>query len=67
MIFFNFVENIEGISLVFINVVTPVFALVLIGYIIGVKLSIDAQVRFQGQHISFLYQPLFLIFSAKLK
>ena len=35
-------ENIGGIFLVFLNVVTPVFILVVIGYFVGPRLKIDA-------------------------
>ena len=40
---FDFTDNIGGLFFVFLNVVTPVFILVIIGYFIGPSLKIEAR------------------------
>jgi len=51
-------ENIGGIFLVFINVVTPVFILVVIGYFVGPRLKIDA--RSLSRTAYFVFIPAFV-------
>ena len=65
MNYFDFFDNIGGICFVFLNVVTPVF-LVLIGYFIGPRLQIEA--RSFSCPAYFVFSPhLFSISSARLK
>ena len=51
-------ENIDGIFLVFLNVVTPVFILVVIGYFVGPRLKIDA--RSLSRTAYFVFIPAFV-------
>jgi len=51
-------ENIGGILLVFINVVTPVFILVVIGYFVGPRLKIEA--RSLSRTAYFVFIPAFV-------
>ena len=51
-------ENIDGIFLVFLNVVTPVFFLVVIGYFVGPRLKIDA--RSLSRTAYFVFVPAFV-------
>ena len=51
-------ENIGGIFLVFINVVTPVFILVVIGYFVGPRLKIEA--RSLSRTAYFVFIPAFV-------
>jgi len=51
-------ENIGGIFLVFLNVVTPVFILVVIGYFVGPRLKIDA--RSLSRTAYFVFIPAFV-------
>ena len=55
---FIFVENIDGIFLVFLNVVAPVFILVVIGYFVGPRLKIDA--RSLSRTAYFVFIPAFV-------
>ena len=55
---FIFKENIGGIFLVFLNVVTPVFFLVVIGYFVGPRLKIDA--RSLSRTAYFVFIPAFV-------
>ena len=55
---FIFKENIGGIFLVFFNVVTPVFILVVIGYFVGPHLKIDA--RSLSRTAYFVFIPAFV-------
>ena len=55
---FIFKENIGGIFLVFLNVVTPVFILVVIGYFVGPRLKIDA--RSLSRTAYFVFIPAFV-------
>ena len=55
---FIFLENISGIFLVFLNVVTPVFILVVIGYFIGPRLKIEA--RSLSRTAYFVFIPAFV-------
>ena len=55
---FIFKENIGGIFLVFLNVVTPVFILVVIGYFVGPHLKIDA--RSLSRTAYFVFIPAFV-------
>ena len=55
---FIFMENIGGIFLVFLNVVTPVFILVVIGYFVGPRLKIDA--RSLSRTAYFVFIPAFV-------
>ena len=55
---FIFKENIGGIFLVFLNVVTPVFILVVIGYFVGPRLKIDA--RSLSRTALFVFIPAFV-------
>ena len=55
---FLFKENIGGIFLVFLNVVTPVFILVVIGYFVGPRLKIDA--RSLSRTAYFVFIPAFV-------
>ena len=50
---FDLTENISGILFVFLNVVTPVFVLVIIGYFIGPRLQVEA---------SSLSRPAYFVF-----
>ena len=43
MNFADFSENMVALSLIFLNVVTPVFILVAVGYFIGPLLKIEAR------------------------
>jgi len=63
MAVFNFLENFEGIFQIFLNVVSPVFILVLIGYFIGPKLSIDARSLSRTAYFVFVPAFVFNIFS----
>ncbi len=60
---FIFKENIEGIFLVFLNVVTPVFILVVIGYFVGPRLKIDARSLSRTAYFVFIPAFVFNIFS----
>ena len=51
-------ENIDGIFLVFLNVVTPVFILVVIGYFVGPRLNIEA--RSLSRTAYFVFIPAFV-------
>ncbi len=51
-------ENISGILLVFLNVVTPVFILVVIGYFVGPRLKIEA--RSLSRTAYFVFIPAFV-------
>ncbi len=51
-------ENIGGIFLVFLNVVTPVFILVVIGYFVGPRLKIEA--RSLSRTAYFVFVPAFV-------
>ena len=51
-------ENIGGILLVFLNVVTPVFILVVIGYFVGPRLKIEA--RSLSRTAYFVFIPAFV-------
>ena len=51
-------ENIGGIFLVFLNVVAPVFILVVIGYFVGPRLKIDA--RSLSRTAYFVFIPAFV-------
>ena len=51
-------ENIGGIFLVFLNVVTPVFILVVIGYFVGPRLKIEA--RSFSRTAYFVFIPAFV-------
>ena len=51
-------ENIGRIFLVFLNVVTPVFILVVIGYFVGPRLKIDA--RSLSKTAYFVFIPAFV-------
>ena len=51
-------DNIGGIYLVFLNVVTPVFILVLIGYFIGPRLQVEA--RSLSRLAYFVFVPAFV-------
>ena len=51
-------ENIGGIFLVFLNVVTPVFILVVIGFFVGPRLKIDA--RSLSRTAYFVFIPAFV-------
>ena len=51
-------ENIGGIFLVFLNVVTPVFILVVIGYFVGPRLNIEA--RSLSRTAYFVFIPAFV-------
>ncbi len=51
-------ENIGGIFLVFLNVVTPVFFLVVIGYFVGPRLKIEA--RSLSRTAYFVFVPAFV-------
>ena len=42
MNFADFSDNILALSLVFLNVVTPIFILIVVGYFIGPLLKIEA-------------------------
>jgi len=55
---FIFKENIGGIFLVFLNVVTPVFILVAIGYFVGPRLKLDA--RSLSRTAYFVFIPAFI-------
>ena len=55
---FIFKENIGGIFLVFLNVITPVFILVVIGYFVGPSLKIDA--RSLSRTAYFVFIPAFV-------
>jgi len=55
---FIFMENISGILLVFLNVVTPVFILVFIGYFVGPRLKIEA--RSLSRTAYFVFIPAFV-------
>ncbi len=55
--FLNF-DNISGIFFVFLNVVTPVFILVLIGYFIGPRLQVQA--RSLSRPAYFVFVPAFV-------
>jgi predicted permease len=55
---FIFMENIGGILLVFLNVVTPVFILVVIGYFVGPRLKIEA--RSLSRTAYFVFIPAFV-------
>ena len=55
---FIFMENIGGIFLVFLNVVTPVFILVVIGYFVGPRLKIEA--RSLSRTAYFVFIPAFV-------
>ena len=55
---FIFKENIGEIFLVFLNVVTPVFILVVIGYFVGPRLKIDA--RSLSRTAYFVFIPAFV-------
>ncbi|MEO1823560.1 MAG: AEC family transporter [Candidatus Lambdaproteobacteria bacterium] len=55
---FIFMENISGILLVFLNVVTPVFILVVIGYFVGPRLKIEA--RSLSRTAYFVFIPAFV-------
>jgi len=55
---FIFMENIGGIFLVFLNVVTPVFILVVIGYFVGPRLKIE--VRSLSRTAYFVFIPAFV-------
>ena len=43
MSLFDFTDNFGGLFSVFLNVVTPVFILVVIGYFIGPRLNVEAR------------------------
>lgn len=65
---FNFSGNTLGIFSVFLNVVTPVFLLVFIGYISGSRLSIDARSLSRTAYFIFIPAFTFNVFSsAKLE
>ncbi|HBR60417.1 MAG TPA: transporter, partial [Deltaproteobacteria bacterium] len=51
-------DNISGIFFVFLNVVTPVFILVLIGYVIGPRLQVQA--RSLSRPAYFVFAPAFV-------
>ena len=55
---FNFLQNIDGIILVFLNVVTPVFILVVIGFFVGPRLNIEA--RSLSRTAYFVFIPAFV-------
>lgn len=55
---FDFTQNISGVYLVFLNVVTPVFVLVVIGYFIGPRLQVDA--RSLSRTAYFVFIPAFV-------
>jgi len=55
---FIFFENIGGIFSVFLNVVTPVFFLVVIGYFVGPRLNIEA--RSLSRTAYFVFVPAFV-------
>jgi len=59
-------ENIGGIFLVFLNVVTPVFILVVIGNFVGPRLKLK-HVHFQEQPILCSFRHLYLILSVRRK
>ena len=56
-------ENIGGIFLVFLNVVTPVFILVVIGYFVGPRLKIDARSLSRTAYFVFIPACVFNIIS----
>ena len=58
MSFIDFSENILALSLVFLNVVTPVFILVVVGYYIGPLLKIEA--RRLSKTAYFVFVPAFV-------
>ena len=55
---FIFKENIGGIFLVFLNVVTPVFILVVVGYFVGPRIKIEA--RSLSRTAYFVFIPAFV-------
>ena len=55
---FIFMENIGGIFLVFLNVVTPVFILVVVGYFVGPRIKIEA--RSLSRTAYFVFIPAFV-------
>jgi len=55
---FIFLENISGIFLVFLNVVVPVFIIVVIGYFVGPRLNIEA--RSLSRTAYFVLAPAFI-------
>ena len=55
---FDLTENIGGILFVFLNVVTPVFVLVIIGYFIGPRLQVEA--RSLSRPAYFVFVPAFV-------
>ena len=63
---FDFTDNFGGLFFVFLNVVSPVFILVVIGYFIGQCLNVK-HVHFREQPIICSSQPLSSILSAKPK
>jgi len=58
MISLNSLENIDGIFLVFLNVVAPVFILVVIGYFVGPRLNTEA--RGLSRTAYFVFIPAFV-------
>ena len=64
MIFPDFSENLVAFSFVFLNVVTPVFILVVVGYFVGPLLKIEARPLSKTAYF-FLFQHLFLILSVR--
>ena len=60
---FIFKENIGGIFLVFLNVVTPVFILVVIGYFVGPRLKIEARSLSRTAYFVFIPAFVFIIIS----
>ena len=60
---FIIMENIGGIFLVFLNVVTPVFILVVIGYFVGPRLKIEARSLSRTAYYVFIPAFVFNIIS----
>ena len=58
MNFADFTDNMLALSLIFLNVVTPVFILVAVGYFIGPLLKIEA--RSLSKTAYFVFVPAFV-------
>ena len=55
---FGFTDNFVGLFFVFLNVVSPVFILVVIGYFIGPRLNVEA--RSLSRTAYFVFVPAFV-------
>ena len=55
---FDFTDNFGGLFFVFLNVVSPVFILVVIGYFIGPRLNVEA--RSLSRTAYFVFVPAFV-------